>query len=375
MMRLRLMLPLCLLLCVFPEVSRGESQTGQAVILVTIDGLRPEELFTGAEKNLIDAQIGGVYNPDRIRGLYWHEDPQVRRTKLMPFIWEVVANRGQVFGSWSENSHVTVKNGKYFSYPGYQELLCGYPDDAIDSNDKNYNRNVTVLEWLNNRPGFEGKVVTFGSWDAIPYIVNDQRAGMYVNAGWQEFEHVTDPARRDLLNETMRELPHLWEYARFDYLTVAGAIEYLRAREPRVMYISLDETDDWCHAGRYDLYLESARRADGYLRQLWDFIESHEAYRGRTSLVVTVDHGRGHGREGWKNHSADLPGSEKIWIAVLGPVTPSLGVRKDVEATQGQVAATVAAFVGEDYAATDERIAQPLPDATGLPSTQVGQVP
>ena len=39
-----------------------------------------------------------------------------------------------------------------------------------------------------------------------------------------------------------------------------------------------------------------------------------------------------------------VDGSDKIWIAVMGPDTPPLGERTNVEAlTQGQVAATVAA--------------------------------
>lgn len=348
----------------------AEQPRTQNVILVTIDGLRPEELFTGAEKKLIDSEVGGVYNPARIRSLYWQEDPGVRRQRLMPFVWDVMAQEGQVFGSLDDNCPVWVKNGKFFSYPGYQELLCGFPDEAINSNDKNYNPNKTVLEWLHERPQFNGKVATFGSWDAIPYIVNAKRSGMYVNAGWQELEHVANAVRREQLNATIRELPRLWEYARFDYLTTAGALEYLQAEQPRVLYLSLDETDDWCHSGRYDLYLEAAHRSDDYVRQLWEFAQSHEAYRGCTTLIVAADHGRGHGREGWKNHSADLPGSERIWIAVLGPDTPALGVRKDLETTQGQVAATVAALLGEDYSASDERIALPLPDVVQSPSVQ-----
>jgi hypothetical protein len=40
-----------------------------------------------------------------------------------------------------------------------------------------------------------------------------------------------------------------------------------------------------------------------------------------------------------------------------------MGVREDVEVTQGQVAATVAALVGEDYHAAAPKSAPPLPGA------------
>ncbi len=354
----------CLLLCphfTSPVCASNDRQT-QNVFLVTIDGMRPEELFTGADERLIDKDIGGVYNPTRIKKSYWHDNPLVRRKLLMPFIWEVVANEGRLFGSALDDCYVLVTNRQYFSYPGYQELLCGFPDESINSNDKINNKNKTVLEWLHEKPEFSGKVAAFASWDALPYIINAERSGIYVNAGWQEFDHVENPVRRDLLNQSVRETPHLWEYARFDNLTFAGAMEYLETQHPRVLYLSLDETDDWCHSGRYDLYLESARRCDGYLRTLWDFIQSSPIYRGRTSLVVTVDHGRGHGREGWKNHSAELPGSEHIWIAVLGPDTPASGVQKGCRLSQGQVATTVAALLGYDYTDADPRIAPCLPE-------------
>lgn len=351
-----------LLLVCFPCVAEQTDRQARNVIYISIDGLRFQELFTGADNRLIDKDVGGVYNPEALRARFWREDQMSRRDRLMPFFWNMIAKQGQVFGSPEDNCIDLVKNGKYFSYPGYQELLCGFPDDEINSNDKNPNPNKSVLEWLNEQPELKGKIAAFTSWDLFPYILNAERNGIYVNAGWQPFDFSPDSPTLADLNRTMRELPHLWEYARFDYFTIAGALEYLRTKQPRVLYISLDETDDWCHSGRYDLYLDAAHRTDAYLKKIWNFLQSSPHYRGKTSLVITTDHGRGDGREGWKNHGVDLPGSERVWSAIIGPDTPALGVRKDLEVTQGQTAATVAALLGYDYAATDSRIAPVLPD-------------
>ena len=52
-------------------------------------------------------------------------------------------------------------------------------------------------------------------------------------------------------------------------------------------------------------------------------------------------------------------------MAVIGPDTPPLGVRRDVSATQGQIAATLAALVGEDYRAAVPKAAVPLPGVIG----------
>lgn len=73
-----------------------------------------------------------------------------------------------------------MTNGLWFSYPGYSELLTGVADPRIDSNAKKANPNVSVLEWLNRRPGFEGRVAAFGSWDVLPFILAVERSGLTV---------------------------------------------------------------------------------------------------------------------------------------------------------------------------------------------------
>ena len=129
-------------------------------------------------------------------------------------------------------------------------------------------------------------------------------------------------------------------------------------RQPRLLYVAVGDPDDWAHAGRYDLYLDATQRCDHYLRQWWDSIQSQ---RDHTTLIVTTDHGRGDGREGWKSHGKQFAGSDRIWMAVVGPDTPPLGLRKTGTASQSQVAATVASLLGENFPATDARIAPALP--------------
>ncbi len=61
-----------------------------------------------------------------------------------------------------------VTNPHWFSYPGYSEILTGFVEPSITSNDKVPNPNVTVLEWLHRQPAFKEKVAAFGSWDVFP---------------------------------------------------------------------------------------------------------------------------------------------------------------------------------------------------------------
>ena len=330
------------------------------VILITMDGLRWQELFGGADQRLINKDAGGVSQVDAVQQRFWREDSRQRRELLMPFFWNVVAKHGQVWGDPAGDSVVKVTNGHYFSYPGYNELLCGFGDERIDSNDKNPNPNISVLEWLHKMPQFQSRVAVFASWDVFPFILNAKRSGILVNAGWQPLPVSSTASDIRALNGLADELPKYWHNVRYDVFTFRGALEHLRTEQPRVLYVALGETDDWAHAGRYDLYLDAAYRIDQYVRRLWETAQSLPQYNGKTSLVITTDHGRGDGREGWKSHSAEIPGSDRMWIAVMGPDTPAAGIRHNVRATQSQVAATVAMLLGHQFQRVDPRIAAPL---------------
>ena len=357
--KLLLMCVLTVGACLHPASAADRSTNN--VVLITIDGLRWQDLFAGADERLINREAGGVREIDALRQRFWADSPEERRTRVMPFFWNVVAKEGQVLGDVNADSVVRVTNGRNFSYPGYNELLCGFGDEAIDSNAKLPNRNVTVLEWLNGKSGYQGHVAAFGSWDVFPYILNQDRSGIYVNAGWQDLDVFANERELAQWNLLANSLPRYWSGVRFDAFTFRGALEYLQVKRPRVLYVALGETDDWAHDGRYDQYLDAAYRSDQYIQQLWEACQQLDGYRGKTTFVITTDHGRGDDRDGWKSHGASVVGSEYIWISVIGPDTESLGQRANVKFTQSQVAATVAALLGEDFVAADKRIAPPLP--------------
>ena len=343
------------------QQSKDASQPqAENVILVSMDGLRWQELFGGADLRLMNEEAGDVKDVPALKKRFYRGEAVDRRQLLMPFFWSSFAKQGQVFGDPSQGSSVKCTNGQFFSYPGYNELLVGFGDPKITSNDKNYNQNTTVLEWLNNTPKYKGSVAAFASWDVFPYIINDRRSGIEVNAGWQPLKHASNQAALEEINKSAEGMPKYWDNVRYDYFTYRGAIEYMKLKKPRVLYVSLGETDDWAHAGRYDLYLDSARRNDDYIRELWETAQAMPQYAGKTTLILTTDHGRGDSREGWKSHGITIPGSDVMWVAVMGPNVEAKGVLSGATATQSQVAATVAQALGEDFTAHDPRVADPL---------------
>jgi type I phosphodiesterase/nucleotide pyrophosphatase len=333
------------------------------VIFVMTDGLRWQEVFQGADLALMNKENGAVTDVEGLKKEYWRESPAERREVLMPFLWNVIAKQGQIYGNREAGAEAYVTNGMNFSYPGYNETFTGFADPKIDSNDKKYNANVTLFEWLHGKPAYKGKVAAFGAWDTFPWILNAPRAGFPVNAAYDPMTMSPMTPRMEILNLLKAEAPRDLEGESHDIYPFHTALEYWRVKKPSVMYVSLGETDHWSHAGNYTEYLRAARRADEYGKRLWEEAQNHSDYRGVTTLVLTVDHGRGEAPVTWKSHGAKLPQSKYIWMAFLGPDTRPLGERKNIAAvTQSQIAATVAALLGEDYNAAEPRAGKPIAD-------------
>jgi Type I phosphodiesterase / nucleotide pyrophosphatase len=336
--------------------------TDQRVIVVTIDGMRWQEVFGGADHDLLVGPNGGVEDTALVRDRFWGGTPTDRRRRLLPFLWDSIATGGQVFGDPSAGSLVRVTNGKWFSYPGYNELFSGAPDDRIDSNDKVPNPNVTVLEWLATRRGYREAIAIFGSWDVFPYIFNVERSGLPVTALGIPFPHATSERERTIDDYTDR-LPLLWRGSALDAPAMEAALATLSRDRPRVLVVLLGETDEWAHRRRYDLYLDAAHRADQFIADLWHAAQALPEYRGRTSLLLATDHGRGEGRD-WTDHGREVPAAERIWMAMRGPKTPPLGVRRGFHGTQSQLAATVASLLGEDWQSARPDAASPIDGGT-----------
>ena len=318
------------------------------VIFVMTDGLRWQELFHGADAGLMNENEGGVKDVSHLRTKYWRESEEERRVALLPFLWTTVVKQGQIYGNPALHSAVTLTNGLNFSYPGYSEALTGIADARVKSNDKLPNPNVSVLEWLNEKPAYHGRVAAFAAWDVFPFILNVERSGLTVNAGWDPFLLLPGNDHVSTLNELKQDGPRYWEEEPFDAIPFYTAFAYLKQKSPRMLFVSLGETDDWAHEKRYDLYLDAAHRADHYLQVLWNAVQSVPQYRNKTTLLFATDHGRGAGSQ-WTTHGEKVPEAKSVWLAAIGPDLSGTGEQPNTVLTQNQLAATVAALLGQNF--------------------------
>src|SRR5208282_3455754 len=125
----RIALGAMLLVCCSPVLA-GKTEN---VVLIVSDGLRWQEVFSGADELLITDKSGYNWVSEAdLRKRYWRADAAARRELLFPFLWGTVAKQGQIFGNRRKGSDAHVTNGKAFSYPGYNEMTTGFPNDAID---------------------------------------------------------------------------------------------------------------------------------------------------------------------------------------------------------------------------------------------------
>lgn len=335
-------------ICIFSSTILAQPNKTKNIIIVTMDGMRWQEIFGGIDLALLNDKRF-TKDSAELTQRYWNDDANIRRQKLFPFLWTTIGEKGQLYGDRNNSSQVNNANPYWFSYPGYNEIFTGYPDTAVNSNDKSPNKNKNVLEFINAQPGYKGRVAVFSTWDVFPYILNKWRSGIYVNSDTDTLVDTND--RYYMINEIQR-LSAKPVGARPDILTYIAAREYLKLKRPKLLYIAFDETDDYAHEGQYDQYIGSAHAEDGMMADLWHLVQSMAEYRDQTTLLVTCDHGRGDEiKEQWRDHGQKIHDAGHIWIAVMGPDTKALGVVKTTTPLyQKQIAPTIAAFLGLHFA-------------------------
>ncbi len=261
------LLILLLTICSLPVYS----QHTENVFVIMTDGLRWQEVFFGADSVLLN-NTKYTENIEKTSHRFWDESANHRREKLMPFFWSKIAADGQIYGNRINGNFVDIKNSYGFSYPGYNEVLTGFPDEEINSNDKIDNSNVSVLEFLNKQKGYEAKVAAFTSWDVFPFIINEPRSGVPVNSGVEMISGIITDGE-SMLNDIQLLYPSLAS-SRHDFVTFFAAKEYVKKNKPKVLFLSFDETDEFDHQGKYREYLYAANTVDGFIKNLWEYCQS-----------------------------------------------------------------------------------------------------
>jgi hypothetical protein len=107
--------------------TQAQKTKTENVVLITLDGMRWQEVFNGADSAFMRQQ---QYLKDpKSKNKFWRNDVAGRRKALFPFLWGTVAEKGQLYGNRNVGSKMNVTNNQWFSYPGYNEILTGAADN------------------------------------------------------------------------------------------------------------------------------------------------------------------------------------------------------------------------------------------------------
>ena len=95
------------------EIISTTSASENLFIIIT-DGFRWQEVFKGADSSLINNE---TFTPDTatLKALYWAETKEERRKRLMPFLWNVIAPKGELLGNRDLNNKMNIAKYKFIS--------------------------------------------------------------------------------------------------------------------------------------------------------------------------------------------------------------------------------------------------------------------
>ncbi len=342
-------LSFAILTCLCLNVVAQKKSPKENIIIITTDGFRWQEVFRGADSAYI-RNPGLVNDTSLIVQQYWDKDPRLRRQKLMPFLWTVIANNGQLYGNRDFKNKVNITNLSKISYPGYSEILTGYSNLKFNRNLPIENKSTNILEYLNSQDDYRGKVAAFSSWNILPYILNEKRSNLLVNSGYEMLDETIDT--NNVIINTVQQSIFKKTNTRYDLLTYISAKEYIEHNHPRVTFIGFGETDKYAHEGQYDQYLQKANQVDKFIADLWYYVQTDPFYKGNTTLIITTDHGRGKKASTWHTHGLFTKGSGETWLALLGPGIINIGeMKSEQQIYPKQIAQTVAAILGLKFKA------------------------
>jgi hypothetical protein len=131
-----------------------------------------------------------------------------------------------------------------------------------------------------------------------------------------------------------------------DELTFFMTKEIMNRLAPSLLVVNFWDIDI-AHYGAYSLYLEAIRRTDRLVHELWQHVQTLDAYRDRTTLLVVPELGRDSdvAGNGFANHRSGDESCRRVWLVAVGAGVPkAAGTERPIRTFD--VAPTVARILG-----------------------------
>lgn len=301
------------------------------VVLVTIDGVRAEDVFDGADPSLRPGtKIDRPRKPEAV----------------MPRTHRLVATRGVALGADRRGcGAVRTASGANVSLPGYLEIFTGRKTRCRDNHCAR-----TDLPTVLDEAADAGlaPVASIGSWELLDRAVSRGSSPVLVADGakrWPGTRPIVDGELDRLVTggEQTEPYPGSGKY-RPDEHTAAIALAYLMSAAPPVLHVGLGDPDEYGHRNDYGAYLDAVAKADAFIGKVADTLDAMGEAGARTTVIVTTDHGR---NRDFQHHGAFSTTSARSFVIAFGAHMPARGVvcpSRDI--TLADIAPTMRELIG-----------------------------
>ncbi len=337
---------LLLVLCAASATAAGQAAPpARHVIFVTIDGVRAEDLFGGADPVVMaDPEGSGIADTAAFRARWWRDTPEARRRAVMPFLWDTLVPMGVL-------TRGRVDNGLNFSAPGYMAMFSGHPRGDVTSNADRRYQWPTIFTVVASQPGSDSTdAAAFVSWTTQARLTAPASGVVVANGPFESLPAGLDGRAMVLTNRLEAAVHHPDATIRYDAFTHELALAWLDRYHPMLLHVGYGETDIEAHERRYDRYLAMLHETDRMLSELWHHAQADPALGGTTALVVTTDHGRGATARDWTDHGRDVANAARWWFLAAGAGVGPAGEVHRGTVVQSQVGPTILALLGIDPA-------------------------
>lgn len=290
------------------ELARDALPTPRTVVLVTLDGVRWQDVFE-------------------------------RSFARMPKTRAQVEARGAALGGCGV---VRADNPAFLSLPGYLELLTGRRTTCAANTCARVSA-PTILDdaAADSAARGLGPVASIDAWPTLSRAASSGRSSVLVSAGRTPWpgRPVDDAALEAALAASEAESESIaGDLYRPDEHTARIALAYLKSARPRLLHVGLGDTDEHAHEGDRAAYLRAIETADAFVDEVAATLEDEAA------VVITADHGRS---ASFRDHGSAFPESARSFVLAFGDGVAARGVMCDHRTvTLPDVGATVRALAG-----------------------------
>lgn len=294
--------------------ARPERPT-QNVIFITLDGVRRREIFAGVDQALA--------------ARFKLPPAEVRSARdLVPNMYRLFFDEGTVLGDPRAGGGIAASGPRFVSLPSYVEMMTGAPSGCWNNDCIPKMRPTIAEELAAMSPAAPAAV--FASWERVARAAagSGARGSLMISAGREA-------------GSNLSPWPGHGAY-RPDRATQDLALDYLREYEPRFLWISLGDTDEYAHHNNYPAYLNALRSADEFIGAVAQELDRMGERGERTAVIVTTDHDRS---ANFADHGD--PGSGDVWLLARGPsIAPAGPIPTSAPRYLRDIAPTIRALLG-----------------------------